>query len=196
MTAQTRTELRSKYESLAGIRPHGGWGVARLEEEIRILEAKKQAREDARAQREAEEARVKAEREARILARGSVSDFLEGRVSAFEGDDKLRWALRTALRSIDRGAEARKELAAKIAYDPIHAMSWSKSYFKVFAEAAVAGELLSFFEAGLLYPDWISHATGKALQFARSAPSSTSATSNLMDSMMMEAWAEVAQSWI
>ena len=191
----TLSELRNQYQNLSGDFADGRWKEPRLAEEIsRLLEAKAE-KEAKAAEIEAQKLAVKAEQEARIAARGPLQEFISKRSSDIlaESDQRFAFSLRRAVLAIEQEKVAVANFAKEVQENPIYALSWSKGLFEVTAKAAIAKEMVVWFEAGRTYEGWIKNAQKEALRKASSPAMSTSPTSNLMETYMTAAWADAAQ---
>jgi hypothetical protein len=75
--------------------------------------------------------------------------------------------------------------------DPAHALSWGTSAFAAAAEIKILRQLVMEFETGATAADVRAYLLGKVLNAAKRPPSSSSATSNLMEQYEMAAVAEI-----
>jgi hypothetical protein len=184
-------ELRNEYHVLTGYFADKRWGLARLTEEVTKLREKREAADARRAAEETIKAAEKAERDARIAARGSVEEFV-AKKDLEESERKLSWLLRRAMGEIEREERKLKDFANSMSENPLYALSWSKDVFSVCAKAAVAKELLKAFEMGATFEEWQEEARRNAMRLARNPSMSTSPTSNLVDTYICAAWADAA----
>lgn len=191
MTDAILVELRKEYHVLTGDFADKRWGFNRLAEEVAKLRAAKFIKDAARAAEEARNAAKKAERDARIVSRGSVEEFIAKR-DLEDSERKLSWLIRRAMGAIEREAKKLEDFAKSMSENPLYALSWSKDVFEISAKAAVAKELLKAFEMGATFEEWQEEARRNAMRLARNPSMSTSPTSNLVDTYVCAAWADAA----
>jgi hypothetical protein len=194
----SRKELRNEFFSCFGYEVNHSWSADRIRKEIIRLQAglvaEQQAKEEAAAE-SGRKAERRAERDARIAARGSLEDFAATAWKTVEGrsEDEANMA-HLARRSLNALAQAETELARfaeSFAKDPAYALSWGMSAYKAAAAKKVYSEALLAVETGATFAEWTAYSTKEVLRRARSPGRSTSATSNLSDECLTEAWAEV-----
>jgi hypothetical protein len=193
----TLSELRNQYKELSGDFADGRWKEPRLAEEVSRLLKEKTKKETKAAEREARELAAKEAREARIAERGSLEEFLLKRRSDMlsESDEKFAFLLRNAVSLIDREKTALENFAKEVQENPTYALSWSKGLFELTAKASVAKEMIYWFTLGGTYEGWMEKAQSEALRKARSPSMSTSPTSNLMETYIGAAWADLVSDW-
>lgn len=191
----TKAELQSQFHTLSGFKADGRWSVQKLTEEVDELRKKDAERKAAVAEREEQDRLAHEERLARIEARGPLDEFVKSRhnETLSESDRKFASKLRRAVSVIECEQKELKKFAEQVVENPTHALSWSKGLFVLVAEAVVAREMVNWFERGGTFEGWVTHATKTALAKGRSPSMSTSPTSNLMDTFVAAAWADVAE---
>jgi hypothetical protein len=85
-----------------------------------------------------------------------------------------------------------EKIAKGEAHQIAHALSWGRTEYEAAATAQVTAEILLHLEKGVTPATIREHALREALRGARTVPSSTSQTSNLMEAYVTAAWAEIA----
>jgi uncharacterized protein with von Willebrand factor type A (vWA) domain len=193
------TELQNEYFKLSGSCADRRWKKETLLERLETLRERARVAEQQRIEAEAARQKLMDERQERIERRGSVEDFTSNWKKVEddpEDEQKFRYMLRNALRTIDQEKSEIEKFVKNIQENPLYALQWSKSVFELSAEAAVAREMVEFFENGQTYSEWMKAANTEALRKARSPAMSTSPTSNLVDTYLAAAWADAAEnSW-
>jgi hypothetical protein len=187
--------LRDEYYALTHSSADRRWSVARLGAAVREVREAKALAAAVAAERELEKARITAEREDRIAARGSAEEFAKraftGNLS--EDEAKMSFAVRDALRALETEKSKVREFAENMSKDSAYALEWSNEMFRVAANAKVARAMLSYFEMGVTWNEWYKDALSEALRGAASPRASTSMTSNLMEAFVSAAWARAVK---
>jgi lipopolysaccharide biosynthesis regulator YciM len=147
-----------------------------------------------RVEREAAEEARKAEMAERAEFRGE--DFLTRDLSANKDELRVQCILSTATYNVKASAKAVEALKADLDKSPGMALSWSLETFKAVARGEVGASLVDAVKRGVSLEDIQKHIASEVSRRAQSATStSTSPTSNLWDTSLLEAWAEAGGSW-
>jgi alanyl-tRNA synthetase len=190
-------DLRNSYHELTGKFADQRWGLPRLQSEVSRLLGEKAAREAERLEAENQKRIEKEILEARIAQRGNLTEFIGLRNSDHldEEEHRFAYALRRAVSLVEQEANEVEKFANELRKNPTYALSWSKGLFEMTAKAAVARQMIHWFNHGGTYSGWVEEATKEALRKARSPSMSTSPTSNLMETYIAAAWADAVSGW-
>lgn len=186
-------ELHFKHTSTRDNRS----GVEKLAAQMDTHDAAVAERERLDAERNAEQERVKSEREERAASRVDF-DAWASRVRAARDDGSSEYylsvAMRWAFNEVDGWEQRLAEHVAKLTENPLYALSWSGYFVQSAANHSVAQELVSMFEDGLTKAEMEDHAMRYVFDTADRAMSrSTSQMSNLTNDALRVAWVEAAK---
>lgn len=186
----TFDELITRYYELTDSHVDGRWSEKTLRAKVNEAEHRLAERARAHAEKEAAEAKKKAERDALAAFRGDMETFAE-RFRYSESDREIVRAAGFAIRAFEEHEKLSSDLAENYTKDPYHTMSWGIDLFEVAAKHRVASWFKTQFEAGTSKEEMLAGATREMMYVASSVARSSSPTSNLMEDYTRTFWVKM-----
>ena len=181
-----KTELQNRYFGLTATHADGRWSVGRLQTEIEKVEADIAERKRLREEAEAAQARDARARAIRIKRRGSFDTYRRRRCGSWA----FAMTVNKAARTIGSYPAVKAKFCENVAKDPLYTLEWADSFFQETAREYVAQYVKTLFESGMSEQEFFDELRRETLNRARQSNRSTSATRNLTEDYVRQAFAE------